>query len=188
MPKRPTTPRGGGAKMPALVGSLLAETRVTAAKRANIALDWEAWREVVGDRIARRTRPGALRDGELTIYSESPVWAQELSLLSDEIVTRLRARGVAVATIRFRAGSVRRSDRPPTPPMPPPELPDDVRQNLEQIEDPALRETIAEAAAHSLAHRERREATPKRAARAPRSAAQESAPSDQAAARPSARW
>src|SRR5262245_29386378 len=178
MPKRPTTPRGGGAKMPALVGSLLAGTRATAARRANVALDWEAWREVVGDRIARRTRPGALRDGELTVYSESPVWAQELSLLSEEIVGRLRERGLSVASIRFRAGSVRRAAPVPARAAPAPVLPDDVRENLEKIADPELRHTIAEAAAHSLAHRARRDAKPTPAARDPRSAARESAPSD----------
>jgi lipopolysaccharide export system ATP-binding protein len=43
------------------------------------------WRDIVGERVARRTVPGKIEDGVLVVGVESPVWAQELSLLSEEV-------------------------------------------------------------------------------------------------------
>jgi hypothetical protein len=180
MARRPTTDRaqrgnpraGKAAREPELVGTLLATTHKAMARRAGLAVDRVTWTEVVGERVAARTLPRSLRDGVLTIIVESPVWAQELSLLSTEILRRLAERGIRAGAIRFRTGPIESApaaSRPKAPPVPPPApLPPDVEERLAQIEDPELRAVIASAVGHSLANAERLKQKP--SARAPRSA------------------
>src|SRR5450432_4830063 len=91
---------------PASLGSLLATSRETAARLAGTAIDREQWRRIVGERIALRTEPGPKRGRELLVYVASASWAQELSLLVNEIVARLRAAGVGVDTVRFRVREI----------------------------------------------------------------------------------
>ncbi len=38
----------------------------------------DAWPEIAGQDVARRTRPGPLRDTTLVVYVNSPVWLNEL--------------------------------------------------------------------------------------------------------------
>ena len=193
MAKRPTTPgaarRGSSpTRAPELVGTLLDRARTATARRAGVALDRETWREVVGERIARRTKPGSIHASTLTVIVESPVWAQELSLLSEDIIGALAGRGLRLEGIRFRIGTVGEPVRPPAARRlePPVELPADVREHLAAVDDPELREVIAAAVGHSLANAKKRELKPKRAAPTPRSAAPESARSGSDAPRPSA--
>ncbi len=175
MPKPPKARRAPRAWTPdrpkkkptlTLVGSLLAGSKTTTARLAGVSIDWVTWREIVGDRVARRTVPGKIQDGVLSVGVESPVWAQELSLLSDEVIARLRSRGFAVTVIRFRSGVA--AGRVPTPKAPVERLapraplPEDLAQRLELIDDTALRETIATAAAHSLGARAERAKKAKR--------------------------
>ena len=49
------------------------------------------WAGVVGDRVAAEATPVSERDGVATIACESATWAQELDLLSDQILTQLRS-------------------------------------------------------------------------------------------------
>jgi hypothetical protein len=145
---------------PALVGSVLSRTKTATARLAGVSLDWITWREVVGERVARRSVPGKINDGVLVVGVESPVWAQELSLLSDEVVSRLRSRGYAVSAIRFRptapAERASQTQKPERRPPPAP-LPEELQKRLELIDDVALRETIAAAASHSLGARAARQ-------------------------------
>lgn len=63
-----------------------------------------AWREVVGDEIARHTRGFALRDDrELVVFVDSAAWANQLSLMSDELQTRLNSHlgEKSVSSLRF---------------------------------------------------------------------------------------
>jgi hypothetical protein len=193
MGKRPTTPDparhgSGRARAPELVGTLLDRARTATARRAGVALDRETWGEVVGERVARRTKPGSIRDGTLTVVVESPVWAQELSLLSADIIAALTRRGLQLQAIRFRIGTVSELLRPPParPRQPPVELPDDVREHLAAVDDPELRQVIASAVGHSLANAKKRELKPKRGGPAPRSAEPGSARSGSDAPKPSA--
>jgi predicted nucleic acid-binding Zn ribbon protein len=48
----------------------------------------EAWPRIVGELAASHSRAVDLRDGELTLQADHPVWRQELSLLSEQIVAR----------------------------------------------------------------------------------------------------
>lgn len=127
----------------------------------------EVWHQIVGPRVADRSHPAFLdASGVLLIHVPDAVWAQELSLLSSTIVTRLRALGMNVQSLRFavkkvtapRRGATRFEKRTVAAPI---ELPPDLREQLDKIEDPGLRAAMARAAERGLAERaaqERREA------------------------------
>jgi predicted nucleic acid-binding Zn ribbon protein len=143
---------------PHRIGSLLASAQREAARAAGVGpVDRETWRQVVGDRIADRTVVDSLRSGALEVRVASSVWAQELSLLSSEIMDRLRRRGIVVSRIRFRVGTVPRMDtaEPLAPPPDPMPLPEDLRARLADVDDPELSAAIARAASYSLARANR---------------------------------
>lgn len=50
----------------------------------------QGWPEVVGEVIAKRSRPRVLKDGILHIEVEGSVWMQELWFHQKEIVERVR--------------------------------------------------------------------------------------------------
>lgn len=161
------------------------ETRFARA-RAPIAL--KVWRDAVGARIAERARPLLLWDGVLLLRVPSSVWAHELSLLAGEVCARLRDRGVEARELRFRVGALDAVERPPerrvsravptTFAVPP-----EVAHALDAVDDDGLRACIERAAAANLAWQSVSRPAPaqevseaRRAARAPRDAARETAP------------
>jgi hypothetical protein len=117
------------------------------------------WREAVGGRIADRARPVELSRGTLWIRVATSVWASELSLLSVELIKRLRAGGVAVHNLRFRVGPIdphggpvdARQSRVVRPAI---ALPAELQAELAVIDDEELREGIAGAARANLAWQE----------------------------------
>lgn len=173
-------------RRPTRLGELLGATQRTLAGRARVLIDAERWRDAVGARIARVTAPGDVQDGVLTVRVVSPSWAQELSLLSEQILERLRGAGFELRSLRFmlssRLDTPRRSpQKAPPPRVSPARLPDELRARLVDLGDEALARQIAEGASYSLALDERRKLaarapkaappktdTPKSAARAPR--------------------
>ena len=164
---------------PAALGTLLASSREAAARYAGTAIDREQWRRIVGERIAARTEPGAKRGRELTVNVASASWAQELSLLVNEIVVRLKAAGIHVDTVRFRVKQVQapmRNLAAPQPTFRKAALPASLSQQLEHIEDQELRDAIGEAAGLWLALDPPISARP--SARSPRGAESQSARSD----------
>jgi len=63
-----------------------------------------AWRGVVGDEIARHTRGFALRGNrELVVFVDGATWANQLSLMSDDLTDRLNQHlgEKAVRSLRF---------------------------------------------------------------------------------------
>ena len=50
-----------------------------------------AWKEAAGPTIAAEAEPVSERAGVVTIRCRSAVWAQELTLLAPDLVTRLNA-------------------------------------------------------------------------------------------------
>jgi hypothetical protein len=119
-----------------------------------------AWPAAVGDGIAARAWPSRVgRDGILRVATASSAWAFELTQLSGMIETRLRdVLGTAAPTgIRFAPGDlpeagaedVKRAQ--PTVPKVRPEQVAEGERIAAGIEDPALREAVARAAAASLA-------------------------------------
>ena len=65
------------------------------------------WRDAVGETIAAEATPVAERDGVITIACRSATWAQELDLLADKTLERLRQSlpgEIKVEGLRFNAG------------------------------------------------------------------------------------
>jgi len=120
-----------------------------------------AWPEAVGDAVSRKAWPLRLgRDGTLYVAAASATWANELSLLQDEILAALRAR-LDVETpsaIRFAVGPIPEPERPleladeaaPGTLDVPPEVEREAAAAAAEIDDPELRELVARAARASL--------------------------------------
>lgn len=114
-------------------------------------VDWWSWREVVGERVATRSRPRSLERGTLIVTVQSALWAQELSLLTPLVIEALRKRHLAVSRVRFVVGEVEVPSRgEPVSPARPTELPPALLSRLERIDDEELRSAIASAASLSL--------------------------------------
>lgn len=114
----------------------------------------EAWETAVGSKIALRTRPYRIDRGTLHVMVSSSAWAQELSLLSETILRKLRDMKHEVGSLRFRVGSIEGTLRPTrveqrTAMLPVP-LPDEVQNALVAIGDVELRAALAIAAARNL--------------------------------------
>lgn len=165
-----------------MLGELLDGARVVSAERGRVAIDRDTWRRLLGDRVARRTEPGGLSGGVLTVYVASAPWAQELSLLSGELLERLKPLRLTINSVRFRVrqqiqGSATPAKRRPAARAP---LPSELRQRVESVDDPELRQVIADAAELWLGRAARLSA--KSAAPAPRSAGARSGPSARSSA------
>ncbi len=62
------------------------------------------WNEVVGPGIARHTQGFAFREGkELVVFVDTPAWANELSLMSGDLMRRINSRigEESVSSLRF---------------------------------------------------------------------------------------
>ncbi len=61
------------------------------------------WSEIVGEDIARRTRPECVQGTELVVRVSDSVWAQELSFYKEKILGRLKEyfKDSAPESIRF---------------------------------------------------------------------------------------
>ena len=57
---------------------------------ATVAIQ-RVWSEVVGEEVARRSRPDRLRNGRLQVIVGDTVWLQQLSMLKPQILARLEA-------------------------------------------------------------------------------------------------
>ncbi len=178
---RPSGKRNEGrARLPSTVGSLLHASGKLRPKSNRI--DRDRWRSLLGERIGERTRPGEVRNGCLTVYVASAVWAQELTFLTPTIIERLAGDGLRVNELKFRVGDVgeplaKRTEVPRREAPPKAELPKGLTERLANVEDPALRAAIAEAAAYAMG-RAASASAERRASRGPRSAAPESDPPD----------
>jgi hypothetical protein len=121
------------------------------ARSAHITL--ADWRRAIGDRLAQKTHPERIVDGVLTVRVPSSTWAQELSLLSDVVLARLSAAGHRVQKLRFHvAAATGRPDAKVTV-VRRVALPASLAASIARIDDPELRETIAEAASLTLARK-----------------------------------
>jgi hypothetical protein len=120
------------------------------------------WRAAVGPRIADRARPIALERGVLIVKVATSVWANELSMLAPQIITKLAqpsakgAAGIEVKALRFRVGPLdviegipqARDYRKVPPPAP---LAPELQTSLAKVEDEDLRGAIERAARASMA-------------------------------------
>jgi predicted nucleic acid-binding Zn ribbon protein len=63
----------------------------TLAPATTLARVQEVWERTTGAAIASAAQPAGERDGVLTVRCEAAVWAQELTLMADDLVPRLNA-------------------------------------------------------------------------------------------------
>jgi len=119
-----------------------------------------AWPEAVGEQIALNAWPARIgRDGTLHVATSSSAWAFELTQLEEEIRTRLSTAvgEAAPARLRFAVGHIPETGSDPeakekrTVPKVSEALSAEGERIAASIEDPALREVVARAAAASLA-------------------------------------
>jgi hypothetical protein len=95
-----------GGRSPVRVGNLLTAAVPALAERLLEEAIRREWTQTAGPEAARRTRPGALRQGTLEVSVDNSPWLQELTLRSAAIVAALRKRhGSAVTGVRFALGS-----------------------------------------------------------------------------------
>jgi predicted nucleic acid-binding Zn ribbon protein len=64
--------------------------RDRAAPKTGLAAVQAAWSEALGERLAAVASPVSERSGTLTIECSDGVWAQELDLMQDQLLVRLR--------------------------------------------------------------------------------------------------
>ncbi len=79
-----------------------------AAPKTPLAAVQAAWSEAVGERIAAVAQPVSERGGTVVVHCADPVWADELELMQEQLLGRIRDRlgDAAPQTLRFRAGDV----------------------------------------------------------------------------------
>ncbi len=63
------------------------------------------WERATGPRIAAAASPVSEREGVLTVICESSVWANELEMLSSELVDALNAELGSAAIVKLRCRS-----------------------------------------------------------------------------------
>jgi hypothetical protein len=80
--------------------------------RDPLALVAAGWTQIAGEDVAKHSRPTRLTGSTLTVTTRSNAWSHQLSLLSEEILSALRARlpDAAVTQLRFRVGRVHAPD------------------------------------------------------------------------------
>ena len=120
-----------------------------------------AWGAVAGDAGAEHSRGAALREnGELVVYVDSAAWAQQLSLMADDLKTRMNAylgrplvRSMRFTVSRVVAKEARQdqieaeTDEFYTPDEPPPVTLSETERNQAEhiarpVRDPGLREVV----------------------------------------------
>lgn len=68
------------------------------------------WKEIVGEEIAKRTRPECIRKDALIVRVVNSSWAQELSFQKEVILARLKrflSNDATVGDIQFYVGDLR---------------------------------------------------------------------------------
>jgi predicted nucleic acid-binding Zn ribbon protein len=80
-----------------------------AAPQTPLAAVQVAWANAVGEQLASVARPAAERAGTLTVECSEAVWVQELDLMQETLLQRLRAElgEQAPQALRFRLASER---------------------------------------------------------------------------------
>lgn len=89
------------------IGSIIGSVvdRMGINSKLNISSVFNHWQEIVGKEIAERSRPRRLAGMTLHISVTTSTWANELSLMSEELIDRINAftGEEVVKKLRFRA-------------------------------------------------------------------------------------
>ncbi len=91
-------------RAPRPAGEAFRVARDRAAPKTGLAAVQAAWSEALGERLAEVATPVSERSGTLTVECADGVWAQELDLMQEQLLERLReALGEsAPEALRFR--------------------------------------------------------------------------------------
>jgi predicted nucleic acid-binding Zn ribbon protein len=77
-------------RAPRQAGEAFRVARERAAPKTGLAAVQAAWEEALGERLAAVATPLSERAGTLTVECTDGVWAQELDLMQDQLLERLR--------------------------------------------------------------------------------------------------
>lgn len=94
-------------RAPRPLSTALADVLDRAAPQTPLAAVQTAWPKAAGEAIAREAEPVAERDGVVTVSCRSATWAEQLDLLQDDLLGRLREQipdGQSLRGLRFRVG------------------------------------------------------------------------------------
>jgi predicted nucleic acid-binding Zn ribbon protein len=74
-------------------------------RKLNTSNIFNHWEEIAGKEIAKRSRPERLVNMTLHVSVTSSIWANELSLMSEELINRINSSAgeEVVKKLRFRA-------------------------------------------------------------------------------------
>ncbi len=107
----------------------------------------EEWLDVFNEPLSSHMYPISLKDGELLINIDSPVWLQQVSFYKDDIVRKLSP--FEVKGVRFRLGRIASGDNARTTKPAQssgksisPEAARDIEDAISVIKDQELRESI----------------------------------------------
>jgi predicted nucleic acid-binding Zn ribbon protein len=94
---------------PRQAAAAIRAARERAAPKTGLAAVQGSWAELVGEQLAGVATPVSEQAGRLTIECADAVWAQELDLMQEQLLERLRDRlgERAPKVLRFRVGSDR---------------------------------------------------------------------------------
>jgi len=123
----------------------------------------DLWSRAVGPQIAARTLPETVKRGTLHVRVSAPVWLHQLQFLKEEILGKLHelSGNEEIRSLFFAIGEV---PPPPAAAADPPPVPSDqaplkkrdremMRQSLETIGDPELREILERVMTREISRR-----------------------------------
>jgi predicted nucleic acid-binding Zn ribbon protein len=89
---------------PRRAAAAIRAARDRAAPQTGLAAVQAAWSSAVGERLAAAARPVSERSGTLTVECADAVWAEELDLMQERLLERLRVElgDRAPGSLRFR--------------------------------------------------------------------------------------
>lgn len=127
----------------------------------------DIWRRAVGPQIAAQTHPDSLKRGTLFVRVSAPVWMHQLQFLKEEIIDKMNelegsgsVKGLFFSVGEIPAPPPGAADRQPTDPIPAPLKGRDrkmIRESLDAIRDPELREIMERVMTREISRRRQRE-------------------------------
>ena len=127
----------------------------------------DLWTRAVGPQIAARTLPETLKRGTLYVRVSASVWLHQLQFLKEEILGKVNELSgkEEIHSLFFSIGEIPSpprgaADPPPAAPVPAPLRKRDremVRESLDTVRDPELREILERVMAREISRRRERE-------------------------------
>ena len=127
----------------------------------------DLWTRAVGPQIAARTLPETLKRGTLYVRVSAPVWLHQLQFLKEEILRKFNELSgkEEIRSLFFSIGEI--PSPPPGAADPPPAVPvlaplrkrdrEMMRESLDAVRDPELREILKRVMAREISSRRERE-------------------------------